>query len=138
MTRRADPSLRPRQRAVALQALPGRHVPLGPCADGAQTRRRPRQLATELADTATRDCDLEERQAYLTPADDGDHVGDSELAEATGGECRVIHVFGGVDAPDPRGRVLDPGEPSQPAPSVRWPADAPVVGDVKWAARTFL
>ena len=94
-----------------------------------------RQLATELANTATRDRDLEEQQAYVAAANDGDYVGVSELAGAAGGECHVIQVLGGVDGPDPRGRVLDLGEPSQPAPTVRWPADAPVIGEVKWAAR---
>ena len=81
-----------------------------------------RQLAKELADTATRVRDLEEQQAYVAEGDDGDYVGVSELAGAAGGgavvhheritgrvkfrrewlarhglaagECRVIHVLG--------------------------------------------
>ena len=60
-------------------------------------------------------------------ADDGDYV------DAPG---RIIQVLGGANGAGPRGRVLDPGEPSQPGPIVRWPADAPVIGEVKWAART--
>lgn len=67
--------------------------------------------------------------------DDGDYVGAPESAGATDGECRVTRVLGGVDGVGPRGPVLDPGEPSQPAPTVRWPADAPVIREVMWARR---
>ena len=91
-----------------------------------------RELATELADTATRGCDLEEQQAYVPAADDRDYVGASELAGANDSKCRIPRVLGGVDGVGPRGRVLDPGEPSQPAPTVRWPADAPVIREVMW------
>ena len=165
-----------------------------------------RQLATELADTTTRVRDLEEQQAYLPAADDGDYVGVSELAGAAGGgavvhheritgrvkfrrewlarhglpadECRVIHVLGEsmeptlvdgcsilVNQASRRRRVgrifvvrtedglvvkragkdradawlLVSDNPNKQAwPTVPWPDDAPVIGEVKWAARTFV
>ena len=165
-----------------------------------------RQLATELADTTTQVRDLEERQAYLSAADDGDYVGVSELAGAAGGgavvdheritgrvkfrrewlarhglpadECRVIQVLGEsmeptlvdgcsilVNQASRRRRVgrifvvrtedglvvkragkdradawlLVSDNPNKQAwPTVPWPDDAPVIGEVKWAARTFV
>ena len=63
-----------------------------------------RQLATELADTVTRDRDLEEQQAYVPTTDDEDSVGVSEF---------------------------DPDEPSHPGPTVRCPPNAPAIGEVK-------
>ena len=50
-----------------------------------------RQLAKELADSATRVRDLEAQQAYVATADDGDYVGVSELAGAAGGGAVVDH-----------------------------------------------
>lgn len=165
-----------------------------------------RQLATELADTATRVRDLEEQQAYVATATDGDYVGVSALASAAGGgavvdheritgrvkfrrawlarhglaaaACRVIQVLGESMEPtlvdgcsilvnqDSRrrsvGRIFvvrtDDGlvvkragkdragrwqlvsdNPNKQAwPTAPWPDDAPVVGEVKWAARTFV
>ena len=166
-----------------------------------------RQLAKELADTATRVRDLEDQQAYVASEDDGgDYVGVSELAGAAGGgavvdheritgrvkfrrewlsrhglvagECRVIQVLGesmeptlvdgcsilvhqasrrrragrifvvrtddglvvkraGKDRADAWQLVSD--NPNKQAwPTVPWPDDAPVIGEVKWAARTFV
>ena len=165
-----------------------------------------RQLARELADTATRVRDLEEQQAYVPATDDGDYVGVSELASAAGGgavvdheritgrvkfrrewlachglaagECRVIQVLGESMEPTlvdgcsilvnqgsqrrRAGRIFvartDDGlvvkragkdragawqlvsdNPNKQAwPTVPWPNDAPVIGEVKWAARTFV
>ncbi len=165
-----------------------------------------RQLATELADSTTRVRDLEEQQAYVPTADDGDYVGVSELAGAAGGgavvdheritgrvkfrrewlsrhglpaaECRVIRVLGEsmeptlvdgcsilVNQASRRRRVgrifvvrtedglvvkragkdradawlLVSDNPNKQAwPTVIWPLDAPVIGEVKWAARTFV
>ena len=165
-----------------------------------------RQLATELADSTTRVRDLEEQQAYVPTADDGDYVGVSELAGAAGGgavvdheritgrvkfrrewlsrhglpaaECRVIRVLGEsmeptlvdgcsilVDQASRRRRVgrifvvrtedglvvkragkdrtdawlLVSDNPNKQAwPTVPWPDDAPLIGEVKWAARTFV
>ena len=165
-----------------------------------------RQLTTELADAGTRVRDLEEQQAYLSAADDGDYVGVSELAGAAGGgavvdheritgrvkfrrewlarhglpadECRVIQVLGEsmeptlvdgcsilVNQASRRRRVgrifvvrtedglvvkragkdradawlLVSDNPNKQAwPTVPWPDDAPVIGEVKWAARTFV
>ncbi len=166
-----------------------------------------RQLAKELADTATRVRDLEDQQAYVASEDDGgDYVGVSELAGAAGGgavvdheritgrvkfrrewlsrhglaagDCRVIQVLGesmeptlvdgcsilvnqasrrrragrifvvrtddglvvkraGKDRADAWQLVSD--NPNKQAwPTVPWPDDAPVIGEVKWAARTFM
>ena len=165
-----------------------------------------RELAKELADAATRVRDLEEQQAYVAAADDGDYVGVSELAGAAGGgavvdderitgrvkfrrewlarhgltagECRVIQVLGESMEPTlvdgcsilvnqasrrrSAGRIFvvrtDDGlvvkragkdragawqlvsdNPNKQAwPTVPWPNDAPVIGEVKWAARTFV
>lgn len=81
---------------VAFHAVRGRHAPRlrAPMAHGPDAR--PRQLATELAHTATRDRNLEEQQAYVPAADDGDYVGAPESTGATDGECRVTRVLGGV------------------------------------------
>ena len=166
-----------------------------------------RQLAKELADTATRVRDLQAQRAYSAAADDGgDYVGVSELAGAAGGgavvdderitgrvkfrrewldrhslaagDCRVIQVLG--ESMEPTlvdgcsilvnqvsrrrrfGRIfvvrtedglvvkraskdrtgnwqLVSDNPNKQAwPTVPWPDDAPVIGEVKWAARTFV
>ena len=164
------------------------------------------RLATELADTVTRVRDLEEQQAYVSTADEGDYVGVSELAGAAGGgaivnqeritgrvkfrrewlarhglaasACRVIQVLGEsmeptlvdgcsilVNQSSQRRRVgrifvvrTDDGlvvkragkdragawqlvsdNPNKQAwPTAPWPDNSPVIGEVKWAARTFV
>ena len=166
-----------------------------------------RELAKELADTATRVRDLEAQRAYSADEDDGgDYVGVSELAGAAGGgavvdderitgrvkfrrdwldrhglaagECRVIQVLGesmeptlvdgcsillnqasrrrrigrifvvrtedglvvkraGKDRAD-RWQLVSDSPNKQAWPTVPWPDEAPVIGEVKWAARTFV
>ena len=117
---------------VALHAVPGRHTPRlrAPMAHGPDAVPRARDRAGRHRDAG---CDLEEQQAYVPAADDRDYVGAPELAGANDSKCRLTRALGGVDGVGPRGRVLGPAEPSQPAPTVRWPADAPVIREVMWA-----